>query len=250
MFPIISVGQFSVPTYLLILSFVYTLSVFYVFQRAAKFDLNRVIALDFCMLIMIFGLLGARAMHVLYEQPRYYLNHPLQIFQLWQGGFVYYGGAIAAFIASWFYAKKRSLNFLEWLDLFAPVISLAYALGRLACLAAGCCFGRECNLPWSIVYPEGVEAPAHVHVHPAPIYASLWELMVFIILLRVAKKYHSTGKVFWLWLSLHSLGRILMELFRGDDRGTMFIGVSISTLISVIIFIFSTRQFIRKQTST
>jgi phosphatidylglycerol---prolipoprotein diacylglyceryl transferase len=114
------------------------------------------------------------------------------------------------------------------------VIALGYALGRVGCLAAGCCYGTFTTLPWGITFPAGVEAPAGVSIHPTQIYSSLWELMNLGVLLFAERrgKLKSPGQIFGLWLVIHGVGRALVEQFRGDFRGPEPFNLSISTWLS------------------
>lgn len=226
----------EIPTFYLINSLIAILCLFWISARAEKQKLSRKVCLDLSLIIMISGFIGARAMHVLYENFYYYAEHPLRIFYFWEGGFVFYGGAILATMVGviYLYSKVNDLT-LVYLDLFSPVLSLSYALGRLACLMGGCCYGRYCDLPWAI---QGR--------HPAQAYASIWEFGVCLILLKLEslpknffKRFavSSPGNRFYFWLILHSLGRLVMESYRDDFRGPNYLGLSISSWISIFLII-------------
>src|SRR5690606_6314306 len=105
----------------------------------------------------------------------------------------------------------------------APVLAFAYAAGRSACFLAGCCYGRYCDLPWAI---DGR--------HPTQLYAAAWEMgVVFILLgLRPSPFFQNPGRIFYLWMILHGIGRFIMEAFRDDFRGPS-LGLSISGWISL-----------------
>lgn len=219
------------------LSGLYCFLILVVYFRARKIGETKN-ALDLGLLIMVFGFLGARLFHVFYENPEHYSADGLRIFQIWYGGFVFYGGALAAFSACWLLMQRRQLSWRFWADFYAPVIALGYGLGRVSCFIAGCCYGRACDLPWAI---DGR--------HPAQLYAVAWELTVAALLMVLATKKNDTepskkhsgrslapGKLFALWLVLHAMGRVIMEYFRGDFRGQIWWGQSISTWISLLIF--------------
>lgn len=173
---------------------------------------------------MISGFLGGRLFHVLYEEPQYYAEDPWRIIEFWRGGFVYYGGFLLATFAGLFYLRRKAPHkIFTYLDLFSPVAALSYSLGRVGCLLEGCCYGRYCELPWAISQR-----------HPTQVYASLWELGVVFILIGFEKTKFKSGQVFFLWISLHALGRLLMESFRDDFRGPFFL-ISISSWLSLIL---------------
>lgn len=213
-------------SYSIYLSLLYSGLVFLVYSWARR-SLNPQIqvrtALDLGSLLMIFGFIGARLFHVFYENPNYYNEDWWRVFAVWQGGFVFYGGAVLAFTAGFIFIKIKNLNWLIWADFYAPVVALGYGLGRFSCYLAGCCYGSICQLPWAI---DGR--------HPTQLYAMTWELLSFINLLRL--KHHTpklaSGGLFYTWLGFHALGRLMMEYFRDDFRGWFFAGLSISSWIS------------------
>lgn len=230
--------SFILPTYLLWLSLIYTLGVFWFYTRAKKYNLNPSHALDFYLLIMLSGLFGARLLHILYENPSYYWKYPLHSLYVWQGGFVFYGGAIAAFVSCLWLARKRGLNFWQWTDIYAPVIAIGYGLGRIACFFNGCCYGSFCRWPWAIVFPSHeVQGIPLLPRHPTQLYASLWEISLGLLLLKLPVGRKPYGFIFLIWLLGHSLGRIVMEAFRADPRGASLWGLSLAIWIS-LLFLF------------
>ncbi|HWU43113.1 MAG TPA: prolipoprotein diacylglyceryl transferase [Bdellovibrio sp.] len=213
-------------------------------RRAKKFDLPIATILDLSLIIMVFGFVGGRLMHVFYESFDYYQEDFLRIFYFWDGGFVFYGGALlAAVFGALFLQFKDSQNFEKYLDALAPVLSLSYAMGRIACLFAGCCYGRFCDLPWAV---EGR--------HPTQAYASLWEFATLFVLLgfesvsakhRRPHKFGRSGNIFFLWMVLHGVGRLIMEYFRDDFRGPTW-GISISSWLSFLIIILGLYLLLRR----
>lgn len=232
MYPTLSLtSEIQIPTYYLVLSFTVCLGLLWSVRRADHLDLSRSTTLDIGLIIMVAGFFGGRLFHVLYEDFPYYREQPLRVLEFWNGGFVFYGGALlAAFLGFIYLRKKAPTQIGAYLDLLAPVMALCYAVGRIACLLAGCCYGRFCDLPWAIA-----------ERHPTQLYASLWEAGVLLILLGLEKGrelpksenlFQRTGSIFYTWISLHALGRLLMEHFREDFRGPQW-GLSISSWISV-----------------
>lgn len=243
MYPLIKLSpSLAIPTYYLVLSLTVCLGLIWLTKRAERFELSRRLTLDLSLIIMVSGFLGGRLFHIFYEDFDYYRQDFWRAFQFWNGGFVFYGGAICAALFSMLYLGLKNKGFFErYLDLFAPVLSFSYMLGRSACLLAGCCYGKFCDLPWAI---DGR--------HPTQAYASLWELGVLFILLGVEKipleqrKFlKNSGDLFYFWMILHALGRLLMEAFRDDFRGPS-LGFSISSWISVGIILLGIFLLARK----
>jgi len=244
----------ALPTYLLVISLTYCLCIVWAYRRALNWpaaggvgatgtsistggtSLSPSLVLDICLAIMLGGLVGARLLHVFYEDWAHYSQHPLDIFKLWQGGFVYDGGLIGAALVSWIFLRWRKQSFLFWADFFAPLLAAGYALGRVGCFLTGCCFGKICELPWAIemIHPG---LPTGLR-HPTQLYAVGIELLIAGYILWREKKKHFAGQMFFTWLLLHGCGRIVMEFFRDDYRGPEIFGLSIATwFASLAIFI-------------
>ncbi len=221
----------SLPIYLLLCSLAYCICLLWLVPRAKKLNVNRNIALDISLVIMVSGFLGARLLHVFYEEPHYYLNDPIQVFKFWHGGFVFYGGLIGTLVGCFIYIKIKKLSFLQWADFFTPMAPLGYAIGRLACFLNGCCYGKICDLPWAVNFPNVL--PSGITRHPTQLYIVFWEIILLITLLNIEKlKKFKSGSLLFIWLFLHSIGRIFMEFMRDDPRGDMILNLSISTWIS------------------
>lgn len=249
MYPVIPItDEIVLPTYLLLNSLIFCFGIVWAVFRARRRSLDLNETMNFSLAIMLGGFFGARLMHIFYEAPHYYQSNPMDVFKVWQGGFVFYGGALGALLATGGWAFKKKLNFLAWADLFAPIFAAGYGLGRVACFLNGCCYGKICELPWGVHFSNLNEA-ARILRHPTQLYATGWEFVILAILFhlefwsrksRVNKadpisKWYSkqpVGALFFIWVLLHSFGRIFLETYRDDPRGFMIVGFSISTWLS------------------
>ncbi|MBT6660233.1 MAG: prolipoprotein diacylglyceryl transferase [Verrucomicrobia bacterium] len=179
--------------------------------------------------IIIAGMLGARAMHVVTYWDALYAGKPLwQVLDFRGGGLVFYGGFIGAALAVILYTRFHGKQPLwKIADAFAPSIPLGHALGRLGCLMYGCCFGAACDLPWAVQFPAYSpaydalgQAPgdaAHsVHVHPTQIYSVLLNAALYGGLVWLYRRKRFDGQVFAVYLVGYSLNRFAVEFFRGD----------------------------------
>lgn len=238
--PEIIIGSLHVPTYHLVLSLTYSLAIFWFYQRCESRNLPQKQAMTLALLLLGFGFLGARLVHVVYEMPRYYIQNPWDVFAIWQGGFVYYGGALLGYLACFLYLRRDHVLFWLWHDTIAPVLALGYALGRTACQLTGCCYGKVCDLPWATSLKQvhiGSGNVTHLTRHPTPLYASAFEFVVLLFLLWYEKRRPPMGRVFLILVILHATGRIVMEVFRDDPRGPSLGVVSLSTGISVALIV-------------
>lgn len=240
--PLIKLGGLALPTYYIVISAVLMVTTLFVAKRADQKKYSGSLALEIYLNVLIAGVLGARLFHVLYEAPAFYFHNPLEILYFWQGGFVFYGGVLGGLLGGWLTVKKKEQPFELWLDFFAPILSLGYALGRMACFFTGCCYGRACDLPWAPPFTT-VElrsgASSIIYRHPTQLYAVILELIVFAVVLYIEKRrmFTRSGNLFFAWLGLHSLGRIVMEMFRDDDRGSLIGPFSVATVLSLIFIL-------------
>ncbi|HVV52674.1 MAG TPA: prolipoprotein diacylglyceryl transferase, partial [Polyangia bacterium] len=185
----------------------------------------------------------------------------LDLFKVWQGGLVAYGGMIGGFLASWYGCHKRKIPLLKWADVSAPSVVLGTGITRLGCFLFGCDYGARTNLPWAVRFPgpnttlhkiiEGgpTGSPAwqhHVHdlgmsaaatwsypVHPTQLYESLAGLFLFGLLIFIRRHRTFSGQVFLGWVLGYGILRPLIEMVRDDqDRGVYplpFTNLSFST---------------------
>ena len=182
-------------------------------------------------LVIIFGLIGARLYHVI-SSPQglvrgfeYYRQHPVEIFMIRQGGLGIFGAVAGGLLAVFLYARWQKLDFLKWVDIVAPSLALGQAIGRWGNFFNQELYGYPTTVPWGIPIdlqhrlPQFASLPESTRFHPTFLYESLWNFLVFLILLYVARRYGERllkGDVFLLWCILYPLGRILVELQRPD----------------------------------
>lgn len=171
---------------------------------------------------MIIGaILGARTLYVATYWKESFAGQPLsEIFMIQHGGLVFYGGLIGAAAAVILYTRIRHMALWKFADVLSPSIALGYVFGRLGCLMNGCCYGRECSLPWAIRFPVGHEThpaggPAQP-VHPTQIYDALLNLALYGFLAWLYRRKKFDGQVFAVYLVCYAFTRSLVEYFRGD----------------------------------
>jgi len=226
--PYIQIFSLQISTYFTLISLGCIVGTLWFIRRARARNLTQVSAIDMALVCLITGFIGARLLHVFYEEPEYYRQSWDRVLHIWNGGFVFYGGVFGALIGTTLFANWRKEPFWLWADLAAPAIALAYAIGRLGCFLNGCCYGKECQLPWA-TYVEGAFR------HPTQLYAALGEALIIIVLLKMESKIKGVGGLFGLWLFLHGLGRSVMELMRDDPRGPLALGMSLGSVLSLIL---------------
>ena len=163
-------------------------------------------------------LIGARALYVVSYWHESFAGRPFgEIFAVWNGGIVFYGGLIGATLACALYVRRKKLRLWRVADVLAPSIALGSAFGRIGCLLNGCCYGRECHLPWAIRFPaDNPLHPPTYPVHPTEIYDSLLNLLLYAGLVWLYRRKKFDGQVIAVYLVGYALFRSFVELFRGD----------------------------------
>jgi phosphatidylglycerol:prolipoprotein diacylglycerol transferase len=197
-------------------------------------------------LVSIFsGIIGSKILYVIVE-PEYHWAHPSTLLtrDLLQAGGVWYGGLIAAVSGGLAYVWYKHQRLLDSLDAFVPGIALGHGIGRLGCLAAGCCYGRETHVPWAITFSSPVAyntagTPLFKPLHPTQLYEFGIEVVLFFFLLWVWKRKQFSGQVFGTYAFLYGIARFVLEFYRGDPgRGSAFGGaLTLTQIISICLVI-------------
>jgi phosphatidylglycerol:prolipoprotein diacylglycerol transferase len=178
--------------------------------------------IDLFFYTVLSALIGSRILFALLNFD-VYRQDPLRIFKIWEGGLVFYGGLILAFMVALWYMKWHRLPIWKLADLISPLIALGLFFGRIGCFFAGCCYGKETSLPWGVVFknPDSL-ARLNVPLHPSQLYDAANGLAIFLFLTWMEKRKTFDGQIFWLFLFLYSITRFFIEILRGDPRGFLF----------------------------
>ncbi|MBI3282481.1 prolipoprotein diacylglyceryl transferase [Candidatus Curtissbacteria bacterium] len=188
-------------------------------KRAHLYKIPRSLFDDPILLIpLALGIAGARLYHVIDYWHVYRQDLP-SIFNFSGGGLGIWGGLIGTFLGFWIVAKKRKLQILPILDLISPSLLLGQAIGRLGNWVNQEAFGPPADLPWGIyINPENRpgQFASSTHFHPTFFYEAAIDLIFFIVLLSLSKKFKKPGQTFALYLILYSTGRFIVEFFRID----------------------------------
>jgi phosphatidylglycerol:prolipoprotein diacylglycerol transferase len=212
--------------------------------RRRSLDVGRV--LDFAFWATVVGLVGSRLAYGLVNAGDFartctrgaglarsagdVLSDCTRLLHMWEGGLVFYGGAVGAGIVAVVFARREGWS--PWVlgDVFAPGIALGHALGRLGCFAAGCCFGKESG-PWGVAFPRGSVAFDELGsvgalspgasftppLHPTQLYEAGGELVLFAVLLALRPRWRARpGALVLAYAALYAALRFTVELFRGD----------------------------------
>jgi phosphatidylglycerol:prolipoprotein diacylglycerol transferase len=248
---------------------------------------------DFSFYALLGGLIGARLLFIMVEWRYYFIEEPFTqvaqsafsiptVLALWKGGFVFWGGALGGLVAAYIFCKKRGIPALEFADICAPGLAIGHAIGRLGCVAAGCCFGYEsfhldhagnviADTPFAQSYPPGSIAYGSLlaqasdstrelmsklngtlPLFPVQSLESVGNIAIFFMLMALTPLKRAHGQIILSYLILYSLMRSFTETLRGDSaRGfifdnllstSQFISLVISTLALIMIIMLSRRH--------
>lgn len=222
MFPkLVSIGSFYIPTYGVLVALGFLTGLFVMLRLAKRAGMNADNVTNLAFYCAIAGVLGAKLFMFLFDLPDY-LRDPGQIFTLetLQAAGVFHGGFIVALLTAIFYMRRHKMPVLQTMDVFAPGIVIGQAIGRLGCFAAGCCWGRECDLPWGVRFRSDFAAPVPLDkpLHPVQLYESAANFLIFAVLNRMCSKDHRPGSIIGWYLVLYSTARFIVEFFRVHEQ--------------------------------
>ncbi|MBN2059744.1 MAG: prolipoprotein diacylglyceryl transferase [Deltaproteobacteria bacterium] len=252
MYPnLFSIGPLTIHTYGVFVAMGFLSGILISIKMGKAMGITSQQVMDMGFVIILSGLIGSHLAYV-FMNLSYYRGNPFDILKIWDGGLVFSGGLIAVAATMFIYAKKKKLSVWRIGDLWSPAAALGQAIGRVGCFMAGCCFGRPTHLIWGVTFrnPESL-APLNIPLHPTQLYSALSGFIIFIILSLLSAKKKFEGQIFIWFLILHSTARLLLERFRGDNRGpipgsewtvTQLISISILIISVLLLFIVKSRH--------
>lgn len=228
-------GGLTVHTYGFFIAMGVLSGIFFARYEAGRLGMDADRVVDACFYMVIAAIAGSRLFYV-FTNFKFFIASPVEIFKIWNGGLVFYGGFIGAIIVMIVFIKRYRLDLGKFCDVGAVSLPLGHFLGRIGCFFAGCCYGKTCDLPWAIVFrhPDSL-APLNIPIHPTQIYSSLSNLIIFLVLFFYRTRKSFDGQLFWIYVIFYGVNRSIIELFRGDYRGGDILGLfSISQTIGIM----------------
>jgi len=189
---------------------------------------------DFLVWATLGVVLGGRIGFVLFYNLPYYVDHPIQVLYLWRGGMSFHGGALGVTIAILVFARTRKLAVFALSDIIIEAIPIGLFFGRLANFINGELYGRETDVPWAMVFPNGGPLPRH----PSQLYEAACEGLLLFLLLLIAERWGARrrpGTETGLFLMGYAIARMSGELFRQPDvqLGFLVFGTTMGQLLSI-----------------
>ena len=226
-----SIGPLHIRTYGVMIGAGYLAALVMSLYRGKKRNLDNDAIWDIFFCAIIGGLVGTKVLYYLTILPEI-IKRPALMWENFANGHVVYGGIIGGVLLSYLYCRWKKHNFWSYFDLVMPAVALAQAIGRIGCFFAGCCYGRETDAWYGIMFHNSQQAPNGVKLIPTQLISSGADLLLCVVLLLFAGKERANGRVAALYLMLYGVGRFLIEFLRNDYRGSVGI-LSTSQFISI-----------------
>ena len=178
-------------------------------------------------------IIGGRLGSALFYNLPYYLDNPLDILKVWQGGMSFHGGLLGVLVACCLFGRKAGKHFFQVTDFLAPVVPVGLLTGRLANFVNAELWGKVSDAPWAMVFPGAGPLPRH----PSQLYEAFLEgLCLFIILWWFSARPRPMITVSGLFLAGYGLFRFAVEFVREPDAHLGYLGFGWLTMGQVLSF--------------
>jgi phosphatidylglycerol:prolipoprotein diacylglycerol transferase len=209
-------GGLSIHWYGVLVALAFVLSLYTATRRGLRDNFSPEVISDVGLWLIIGTVVGARTLFVVTYWKEDFAGEPIwKIFNIRQGGLVFYGGFIGCALATILFAWRRKLPLWKLADVLAPSVALGFGIGRIGCLMHGCCYGKACDLPWAIHFPADHYTLGQ-GVHPTQIYDFIWAMGLYGGLAWLYRRKKFDGQVFAAFMAGYAILRSCVEMFRGD----------------------------------
>lgn len=245
-FPGLGIGEFEIDRvafeifghpvawYGIIIAFGMLVAIAYVMYRTREYKgISPDDIVDFALFIIIFGVIGARLYYVITSDSSY--DSFLEVIAIWEGGLAIYGGIIAGAITAIVVCRFKKIRFQCFLDMLAPAVMIAQAIGRWGNFCNGEAFGSETNIFIRMQLQNSLTGNQAICVHPTFLYESLWNVLGFVLLNILYRRRKFDGQIVLSYLAWYGFGRMFIEGLRTDS---LWVGpFRISQVVGLLSFI-------------
>ena len=242
MYPkLFNAGSFEIYSYGLMIMVGASLGYLY-FSKTAKIELGiQPEKIQLLTILIIFSAFIGGKLFFYLEQPSFYFNPPSNMLKNLRTGFVFYGSLLFTLPMALAYFRYEKWPIWTMADILAVTATIIHSCGRIGCFLAGCCHGLPTSMLWGVTFTDvhSMAHPLNEPLHPTQLYSVTLILSILGVLLIFKKHRKFDGQLFFVYLILYSLGRSVIEIFRGDlRRGFVIEGLlSHSQFISIIIIL-------------
>ena len=225
------IGNISIKWYAVFIVLAFIIAIIFLKKDDGKYKIKFETILELFVFLIPISIIFARLYFVIFKFD-YYINNPVEILDIRNGGLAIYGGIIGAIITILVFCKIKKINFLDVLDYIVPYLALGQAIGRWGNFFNGEAHGSITN---NILRMGIVENGTYIEVHPTFFYESICNLIIFIILYNLRNKRKYEGQLTYIYLCLYGLIRAIIEGLRTDSL--MLGNFRVSQIISIMLFI-------------
>jgi phosphatidylglycerol:prolipoprotein diacylglycerol transferase len=226
----IKIGNFEIMWYGIIIATGFLLAFLYGLKNCKRFNLDPEKFTNIALVALICGIIGARLYYVIFFPGNQYINNPLSILNIHQGGLAIYGGIIGGITGGIIVSKIQKQSIPNVLDIAALGLLIGQGIGRWGNFVNQEAFGELTDLPWRMVS----ENTFGLGVHPCFLYESVWCLIGFILLHIFSKKYYRyKGQIFLLYIVWYGMERFIVEGIRTDSLFVPGIDLRVSQVLAL-----------------
>lgn len=240
----IAINIFGLPVYWygILVCAGFTLGFLYSFRKAKLFKIDKNKFMDIAIFSITASIVGARLYYVLFcSDLDYYLNDPIKILAINEGGLAVYGGIILAVILAFVLCKVKKVSIRKMLDISSFGLLTGQSIGRWGNFFNQEAFGTETDF----ILGMCSENTKNVPVHPCFLYESVWCALGLIFLENInRRKYIFNGQLFLFYIFWYGLGRFFIEGIRTDSLMLPYTKIRISQLVSLVLVFLSLVTFL------
>ncbi|MCF6179316.1 MAG: prolipoprotein diacylglyceryl transferase [Geopsychrobacter sp.] len=205
--------------------------------KGRKLNLSKDSLSDLVFYAVLGVILGGRLGYVVFYNGAFFLEHPLKIFAVWEGGMSFHGGLIGVILAMLLFCRKGKYPVLALGDVIVAAAPIGLGLGRIGNFINGELWGRTTDLPWGMFFPYAGDLPRH----PSQLYEMTLEgVVLFLVLWQLHRRKAATGVPFFCFFLLYGCFRFLVEFVREPDiqLGYLWGGATMGQLLSLPMILF------------
>jgi len=188
--------------------------------------------IDLALFACIGSIIGARLLYILLN-IRSYIDYPVSVFYMRDGGLSYFGGLGAGIGVGVLYCRRQKISVGKMADVVAPAVPIGYAIVRVGCLLNGCCYGHVSEAPWALA-----AGPGSMLRHPVQLYAAISSVIIFFLLRAAEPKKKFEGQILWLYAGLYCVARFVVEFWRVGTRD-YFAPFTATQVLCVLLAVFA-----------
>ena len=208
---VFSFGYFRVNYYLILMIIAFVIGYYILIRLAKERDLDENVIHEFSIYALLGIIIGARLFHVFVYSYDYFIENPIKIFYIWNGGLASHGAVIGGALAAFIYTRIKKISFYEIADILAISVTLGAVFIRIGNFTNSEIVGRITEVPWCVKFL--LADPVNCR-HPSQVYEALKNLFLFVFLFKIRNYKLPKGFLFWLSIFGFSLLRFFVEFYK------------------------------------